>query len=212
MVCSWISWKGDYDKYIIIWKDGGCHLFHVVIRHPPGDTSGNLSYDTLTQLRFEPCTSQQEPSNLMLCLPHWSLVRLGVVGLSFLGSAYLGKGVESISDMGLATGHILLPTTMRKSWQWQSTDRTYRLIWDSRQVHPAIFHIQPYLYLTGWRYQPGKISAWRSDRGSNSRLPEWQSSVGTKEHQVPSHTVLRTWTVSNHFAVPLVKKLNISNV
>ena len=63
----------------MIWKDGGFHMFQAVLQHPPGDTSGNLSYDTLTQLRFEPCTSQQQPSNLMLHHPHRSRVPLGVV-------------------------------------------------------------------------------------------------------------------------------------
>jgi hypothetical protein len=158
-------------------------------------TSGNLSYDTLTQLRFEPCTSQQQPNNLILHHPHWYLLPLGIGCLSFLEPAYLGNGVESISDMGLATGHILLPTTMRKSWQWPSTDRTYGLIWDSRQVHPAIFRIPPIFTFdrgADINLRPGKVSAWRSDRGSNSRLPERQSSVGTKEHQVPSYTDLQT--------------------
>jgi hypothetical protein len=96
----------------MICKEGGCHLFQAVLLHTPRETSGNLSYDTLTQLRFEPCTSQQEPSNLMLHPPCWSLVPLGVVGLSFLESAYLGNGAESISEMELAIGHVLLPTTM----------------------------------------------------------------------------------------------------
>jgi len=134
------------------------------------ETSGNLSYDTLTQLRLEPCTSQQQPNNLRLHHPHWYLVPLGVVCLSFLESAYLGNGVESISDMGLATGHILLPTTMRKSWQWPSTDRTYGLIWDSRQVHPAIFHIPPYLPLT-----EVQISTWDLEKFLHGDLTEAQT-------------------------------------
>jgi len=78
----------------------------------------HISYDTLIHLRFEPCTSQQEPSNLIQHHPHRSLVPLDVVCSSFLETAYLGNVVDSISDMGLATGHILLPTTMRKTWQW----------------------------------------------------------------------------------------------
>jgi hypothetical protein len=64
----------------MIWKDGGCHLFQAVVQHPPKDTAVNLSYDPLTQLRFEPCISKQEPSNLMLHHPCWSLVPIGVLG------------------------------------------------------------------------------------------------------------------------------------
>ena len=82
----------------MIWKDGGCHLFQAELRHPHEDTSGNLSYDILTQPRYEPYTSQQEPSNLMLHHPRWSLVSLGVVGLSFLESAYFGNGVKKGKD------------------------------------------------------------------------------------------------------------------
>jgi len=65
--------------------------------------------------------------------------------------------------------------------------------------HPHIFNFDRGADIN---LRPGKVSAWRSDRGSNS---ERQSSVGTKEHQVPSYTDLRTWTVSIHFAVPLVQ-------
>jgi hypothetical protein len=55
--------------------------------------------------------------------------------------------------------------------------------------HPTIFTFDSGADIN---LRPGKVSALRSDRGSNSRLPERQSSVGTKEHQVPSYTDLQT--------------------
>ena len=126
-----------------------------------------MAVNVLIHLRFEPCTSQQEPSILMLHHPHRCLVPLDVVCSSFLETAYLGNGVESISDMGLATCHILLPTTMRNTWQWQSTDMSYGLMWDSRQLHPVIFHIPPYLSLTEVR-----ISTWDLEKFLHGDLTE----------------------------------------